>query len=206
MIAGAFLVAAMGLGCAGSKPAEAKPPAKGDKMNGRDAVERHLSQRQPGEKFSIDALDAHAPGYEFFVGMQQGNADGGQQFFVVHDGVVVSGSGDPAVEIGKAYQALGVVEKCGEQSAENLARIALALLAPHNDVRVLDAESHKQNAPLFEGDLLKPPSVTKAGDGATVVFWSRTTGRGQSFARYELTVDKSYAVKVKKEQPKLSRK
>ncbi|HEX2569522.1 MAG TPA: hypothetical protein VH877_08180 [Polyangia bacterium] len=44
-------------------------------QSAREVLERHLKQRQPGIEFESEPLDAHAPGYAFFQGTQEGGTN-----------------------------------------------------------------------------------------------------------------------------------
>lgn len=194
---GAWLSAAAST--AGCYTMSVDPPRDAESRRALRVLKRHLRASRPGAKFYLKQLRLSAPGWTVFEGENQDVRHGSLRYWVVRaDARVVTG--EPLVELSHAYRSLAAVGPDPSASPEDLAWLAVALLA--RDTALLDPRDYPRIRALYEGDELAPPKLVRQGGAATLLFWVNV-GRGWSPSRYELQISADYEVTVSVTSPQL---
>ncbi len=172
-------------------------------MGHRDALNKHLASRQPGESFTIAPIELKLGDWSFFEGTQDDTRDGETFCWVVRpDGTVVTDKA--AEELGRIYRSVSLVAKPEGTSTETVAHAALCLFA--QDVALISGEDVQEWNQGLTGDPLAAPAISRSGKGVRLVFWDRSMGRNLEFTRHEVEVSIDYAVSHKQATPSLSQK
>ncbi|WAS96043.1 hypothetical protein [Nannocystis punicea] len=186
---------------AGCYTMSVNPPRDAESKRALRVLKRHLRASWPGTKFYLKQLRVSAPGWTVFAGEQQDVRHGSLRYWVVRaDASVVTG--EPLVELSRAYRSLEAVRPDPSASPEDLSWIAVALLS--RDQQLLDQRSYhglsQHLNELYDGDDVAPPKLVRRGDAATLVFWV-TVGHGLGVSRYELQISADYEVTVSVTSP-----
>lgn len=169
------------------------PPRDSESKRALRVLKRHLTASLPFGRFYLKQLPFTAPGYTLFAGEDRSVRHGSVRYWVVREdaGVVTT---DPLAELAHAYQSLHATRPEPLASPEELAWLAVALL--ERDTELFDQRDYQQFTERYDVAELAPPQLVRQDDGALLVFWVYTAGRGMGMNRYELRISADHDVMV----------
>ncbi len=160
-------------------------------MDPREALDGYLRELAPDYTYTVEPLPLEVPGYSFFQGSLDNTRNTRLYWVVRDDGTVLDF--ESISDLGRIYEAVGILEDPEAATAEELAWMAVCLFVRHQTL--VDATLVFGLTQRYQDRHLKEPTLSRTRSGLELVFLTRGIGRNPSFTRHRVTIRPDYQVK-----------